>query len=234
MGESEPSVTLPRTSPPAIVRYQQGPILQSYPAIDATVTSASRAWVHVGQPAPKTTLKRAARSFTARFGRHGSPRFVVPCHDFAYARAALSRCPLTPPACAARSRSPLAPLARAALSRRPLARGRRERLAPAEVTPPRESLANWLRSSVGRYRHVGPTGGVCGLGRPSAAPSQVDGRSWERHFQRRGAKCITLGISKVASTSLLVGISTSLLAFQSLWYVTVCASPGCGLPVICS
>ena len=58
--------------------------------------------------------------------------------------------------------------------------------------PPRESLANWLRSSVGRYRHVGHTGGMCGLGRPSAAPSQVDGRSWERHFQRRDAKCVTI------------------------------------------
>ena len=56
MGESEPSVTLPRTPPPAIVRYQQEPILQSYPAIDATDTSASRAWIHVGQPAPKTAL----------------------------------------------------------------------------------------------------------------------------------------------------------------------------------
>ena len=61
--------------------------------------------------------------------------------------------------------------------------------------PPRESLANWLRSSVGRYRHVGHAGGVCGLGRPSAAPSQVDGRSWERHFQfqstasTQNAKC---------------------------------------------
>ena len=64
--------------------------------------------------------------------------------------------------------------------------------------PPRESLSNWLRSSVGRYRHVGHAGDVCGLGRPSAAPSQVDGRSWERHFQRRDAKCITLGISEVA------------------------------------
>ena len=49
-------------------------------------------------------------------------------------------------------------------------------------SPPRESLANWLRSSVGRYRHVGHAGGVCGLGRSSAAPSQVGGRSWERHF----------------------------------------------------
>ena len=57
MGESEPSVTLPRTPPPAIVLYQQGPILQSYPAIDVTDASASRAWVHVGQPAPKAVLK---------------------------------------------------------------------------------------------------------------------------------------------------------------------------------
>ena len=44
---------------------------------------------------------------------------------------------------------------------------------------------------------------MCGLGRPSVAPSQVDGRSWERHFQRRDANCITLGISEAASTSLL-------------------------------
>ena len=72
--------------------------------------------------------------------------------------------------------------------------------ARAEVTPPLEKvlLINWLRSSVGRYRHVGHTGGVCGLVRPSAAPSQVDGRSWERPFQRRDAKCVTLGISEVA------------------------------------
>ena len=69
--------------------------------------------------------------------------------------------------------------------------------------PPRESLANWLRSSVGRYRHVGHTGGVCCFVRPSAAPSQVDGRSWERPFQRRDAKCVTLGTSEAASTSLL-------------------------------
>ena len=54
---SKPSVTLPRTSPPAIVWYQQEPNLQSYPAIDATDTSASRARAHVfGQPAPKTAL----------------------------------------------------------------------------------------------------------------------------------------------------------------------------------
>ena len=99
MGESEPSVTLPRTPPPAIVRYQQEPILQSYPAIDATDTSASHAWVHVGQPAPKTALKAShkvlsrheeclgshkARTYrdSARFG-HEAPRFAVPRHDFA-------------------------------------------------------------------------------------------------------------------------------------------------------
>ena len=51
-GESELCVTLPRTSPPAIVRYQKEPILKSCPAIDTTDTSASRAWAHVGQPAP--------------------------------------------------------------------------------------------------------------------------------------------------------------------------------------
>ena len=61
---------------------------------------------------------------------------------------------------------------------------------------PRESLANWLRSSVGRYRHIRHTGGVCGLGRPGAAPSRVDARSWERPFQRRDAKCITLCIQR--------------------------------------
>ena len=71
---------------------------------------------------------------------------------------------------------------------------------------PRESLANWLRSSVGRHRHVGHAGGVCGLGRPGAAPSRVDARSWERDFQRRDAKCVTLCISE--------GASTSLFAFQ--------------------
>ena len=58
MGESEPSVTLPRTPIPAIVWYQQKqPIIQRYPAIDATDSSVSRAWVHIGQPAPKTSLK---------------------------------------------------------------------------------------------------------------------------------------------------------------------------------
>ena len=72
--------------------------------------------------------------------------------------------------------------------------------------PPREILANWLRSSVGRHRHVGHAGGVCGLGRPGAAPSRVDARSWERDFQRRDAKCVTLCISE--------GASTSLFAFQ--------------------
>ena len=69
---------------------------------------------------------------------------------------------------------------------------RRRRTGSSRGHPPRESLANWLRSSVGRYRHVGHAGGVCGLGRPSATPSQVDGRSWERHFQRRDAKCVTI------------------------------------------
>ena len=56
---------------------------------------------------------------------------------------------------------------------------------------PRESLANWFRSSVGRHRHVGHAGGVCGLGRPGAAPSRVDVRSWERDCQRRDAKYAT-------------------------------------------
>jgi hypothetical protein len=60
-GESEPSVTLPRTSPPAIVWYQQAPILQSYPTINVTDTSASRAWVHVDQPAPTTALKTSQK-----------------------------------------------------------------------------------------------------------------------------------------------------------------------------
>ena len=61
MGESEPSVTLPRTPPPAIVWYQQKPILHIYPAIDATDTSASRAWVHVGQPDPKKAPKASRK-----------------------------------------------------------------------------------------------------------------------------------------------------------------------------
>ena len=60
-GESDPSVTLPRTSPPAIVWYQQAPILQSNPSIDVTDTSASRAWVHVDQPAPKTARKASQK-----------------------------------------------------------------------------------------------------------------------------------------------------------------------------
>ena len=60
-GESEPSVTLPRTSPPAIVWYQQAPILQSNPTIDVTDTRASRAWVHVDQPAPKTARKASQK-----------------------------------------------------------------------------------------------------------------------------------------------------------------------------
>ena len=54
----------------------------------------------------------------------------------------------------------------------------------------RENLFNYSRSSVGRYRHVRHAGCVCGLGRPSAVPSQVDARSWGRHFQRRDAKCV--------------------------------------------
>ena len=41
--------------------------------------------------------------------------------------------------------------------------GFRPRCGSSRGHPPRESLANWLRSSVGRYRHVGHTGGVCGL-----------------------------------------------------------------------
>ena len=60
--ESEPPVTHPRTSPPAIAWYQQEPILQSCPAIDVTDTSTSRAWVHVDQPAPKTALKASHKA----------------------------------------------------------------------------------------------------------------------------------------------------------------------------
>ena len=74
-GESEPSVTLPRTSPPAIVWYQQAPILQSNPTIDVTDTSASRAWVHVGQPAPKTALKASHKALYRPeecLGSHGA------------------------------------------------------------------------------------------------------------------------------------------------------------------
>ena len=62
MGEPEPSVALPRTPPPAIAWYQQEPILQRYPAIDATDTSVSRAWVHVGQPALNTALCNSTKS----------------------------------------------------------------------------------------------------------------------------------------------------------------------------
>mgnify|MGYP004210666867 CR=1 FL=1 len=75
MGESEPSVTLPRTSPPAIVWYQQAPIIQSDPAIGVTDTSASRAWVHVGQPAPKTALKASHKALYRPeecLGSHGA------------------------------------------------------------------------------------------------------------------------------------------------------------------
>ena len=74
-GESEPSVTLHRTSPPTIVWYQQASILQSYPAIDVTDTSASRAWVHVDQPAPKTALKASHKVHyrpEERLGSHGA------------------------------------------------------------------------------------------------------------------------------------------------------------------
>ena len=74
-GESEPSVTLPRTSPPAIVWYQQAPIIQSDPAIGVTDTSASRAWVHVGQPAPKTALKASHKALYRPeecLGSHGA------------------------------------------------------------------------------------------------------------------------------------------------------------------
>ena len=102
--------------------------------------------------------------------------------------------------------------------------------ARAKATPlPRESLANWLRSSVGRYRHVGHTGGVCGLVRPSAAPSQVDGRSWERPFQRRDAKYVTL--------CMLFAFQRSHQRHSLHFNVTLCISSGyrdCGLPVICS
>ena len=77
--------------------HQQEPILQSYPAVDATDTRASRAWVHVSQPAPKTALK-ASRKVLYRpeecLGSHGaglgakavcreSPRFAMPYHYFA-------------------------------------------------------------------------------------------------------------------------------------------------------
>ena len=74
-GESDPSVTLPRTSPPAIVWYQQAPIIQSDPAIGVTDTSASRAWVHVGQPAPKTALKASHKALYRPeecLGSHGA------------------------------------------------------------------------------------------------------------------------------------------------------------------
>ena len=41
---------------------QQAPILQSYPTIDVTDTSASCAWVYVDQPAPKTALKASHKA----------------------------------------------------------------------------------------------------------------------------------------------------------------------------
>ena len=76
--------------------------MQSYPAIDATDTSASSAWFHAGQPAPKTALKASHKAIysprsawgrtvpdrdfyyfhSARFG-HEMSRFAVPRHDFA-------------------------------------------------------------------------------------------------------------------------------------------------------
>ena len=55
---------------------------------------------------------------------------------------------------------------------------------------PRESL---LISSVRLW--VDPAlsgtrgGGLCGLGRPGAAPSRAGARSWERNFQRRDVEC---------------------------------------------
>ena len=94
--------------------------------------------------------------------------------------------------------------------------------ARAEVTPLEKVFANWLRSSVGRYRHVGHTGGVCGLGRPSAAPSQVDGRSWERHFQRRDAKCITLCISEPLMTRHSLHFRASGTSLFALHRAAVC------------
>ena len=82
-------MALPRTPPPAIVRwYQQEPILQSDLAIDATDTdtSASRAWVHVGQPVPKTALK-ASHKILYRpeecLGSHGARLLLVPDRDSA-------------------------------------------------------------------------------------------------------------------------------------------------------
>ena len=73
--------------------------------------------------------------------------------------------------------------------------------ARAEVTPLEKALLIGCARLWAATATSGTRGGVCGLGRPSAAPSQVDGRSWERHFQRRDAKCITLCISEVTSTS---------------------------------
>jgi len=64
--------------------------------------------------------------------------------------------------------------------------------ARAEVTP----LAKVLLIGCARRWAATATSGTRGacvvLGRSSAAPSQVDGRSWERHFQRRDAKCATI------------------------------------------
>ena len=53
----------------------QAPIIQSDPAIGVTDTSASRAWVHVGQPAPKTALKASHKALYRPeecLGSHGA------------------------------------------------------------------------------------------------------------------------------------------------------------------
>ena len=99
MGESEPSVTLRRTSPPAIVWYHQEPRgsteTQRHPAIDATDTSASRTWVHVGQPALKTALKASHKAHYRPeecLGSHGArPRLRFDCALITCNRKALSR-----------------------------------------------------------------------------------------------------------------------------------------------
>ena len=97
-GESTPSVTLPPTSPPAIVWRGDAPVLQS-PGIDRRSTRAAQAraasGIHLGQPAPKIALKAihkirprpeecagVARSRQSPSAiRHDSSRFIVPRHD---------------------------------------------------------------------------------------------------------------------------------------------------------
>ena len=51
----------------------------------------------------------------------------------------------------------------------------------------RDSTFWAVRSCTGHSGHLEHAGHACCHGRPSAAPRQVDARSWERRFKRRGA-----------------------------------------------